>query len=132
MKLSFFGQMRVNAEGKLIHKKKLGDHMHKEFLKNLKEGDIVDVFMEVSSDDGTLAQLAKAHATLRDLSKFTGMSVEELKLVVKEKCGLCYIRTVGDKEVLYCKSLGDLGKDDLSLFIEEIYRLGESMGCPLF
>ena len=101
------------------------------FVSNLEEGDIVEFFYEKQHDDGTLPQLAKIHAMLKQLAMHTGESVENLKLLVKDRAGLCIAREVSGKEYFLAKSFGDCSKDELSLAIQAIIDIGIDVNCPL-
>ena len=98
------------------------------FLAGLVKDQTVNIFMEANKDDGTLDQLAKIHACLAELSRSTGHTVEELKLEVKKATGLCFITNINNERVLYCKTLADCSKEELSSVIEEIVRLGDEVG----
>ena len=87
--------------------------------------------MEIQSDDGSLAQLAKIHAMIRDLSLHTGYSFEDSKLIIKHKAGLCIEKTIEGEKFLYCKSLGDCSKQELSLVIQAIEEVSQNLEHPL-
>jgi len=101
------------------------------FVSNIPENTIVECFYEVQHDDGTLPQLAKIHAMIKELSMFTGETVENMKLLVKDKAGLCIIREVSGKEYFLAKSFGDCSKDELSLAIQAIIEIGQSIDYHL-
>ena len=104
---------------------------YEHFVSHLQEGDIVEFFYEKQHDDGTLPQLAKIHAMLKQLAMHTGESVENLKLLVKDRAGLCIAREVSGKEYFLAKSFGDCSKDELSLAIQAIIDIGIDVNCPL-
>lgn len=101
------------------------------FLSKVPEGTIVEFFYEVTHDDGTLPQLAKLHAMIKPLAMHIGESVENLKLLIKDKAGLCIAREVAGKEYFLAKSFGDCSKDELSLAIQATLELGEQVNFPL-
>ena len=101
------------------------------FVSNIPENTIVECFYEVQHDDGTLPQLAKIHAMIKELSTFTGETVENMKLLVKDKAGLCIVREVSGKEYFLAKSFGDCSKDELSLAIQALIEIGQSIDYPL-
>jgi len=101
------------------------------FVSNIPENTIVECFYEVQHDDGTLPQLAKIHAMIKELSMFTGETVENMKLLVKDKAGLCIIREVSGKEYFLAKSFGDCSREELSLAIQAIIEIGQSIDYPL-
>jgi hypothetical protein len=130
MNLMYSGKLKMK-DGKLIYQKSGQEILYKEFIKNIKEGSVIDVFMEVHEDSGQLSQLARVHAMIREISRDSGMTFNEVKMLVKYNCGYCYEYTVKDKQLLECTSFGDMSKIELSYCIEECYRLGEELGLRL-
>lgn len=104
---------------------------YEQFVSHLKDGDVVEFFYELQHDDGTLPQLAKIHAMLKELSIHTGETVENMKLLVKDRAGLCIAREVSGKEYFLAKSFGECSKEELSLAIQAMIEIGESIGYPL-
>lgn len=101
------------------------------FVSKVPDGSIVECFLEVTHDDGTLPQLAKIHAMIKQLSTHIGESVENLKLLVKDRAGLCIAREVSGKEYFLAKSFGDCSKEELSLAIQAAIEIGEDVGFIL-
>ena len=101
------------------------------FISNIPEGAIVEFFYEIQHDDGTLPQLAKLHVMLKQLSMHIGESVENMKLLVKDKAGLCIAREVAGKEYFLAKSFGDCSREELSLAIQAAIEIGQSIDYPL-
>ena len=104
---------------------------YEHFVSHLQEGDIVEFFYEKQHDDGTLPQLAKIHVMLKQLATHIGESVENLKLLVKDRAGLCIAREVSGKEYFLAKSFGDCSREELSLAIQAAIEIGEQVGCIL-
>ena len=104
---------------------------HELFVSRIPEGTIVEYFYEVQHDDGTLPQLAKLHVMLKELATHIGESVENMKLLVKDKAGLCIAREVSGKEYFLAKSFGDCSREELSLAIQAAIEIGESIDYPL-
>lgn len=98
------------------------------FLKTLEVGQTAGVFIESNKDDGTLDQLAKIHVCIRELAKEIGYTFEEMKLEIKKQSGMCFITTVKDEKVLFCKSLGDASKEELSLVMDSVVEIGDTVG----
>lgn len=130
MKSNHFGKLKKTGD-KLIYIKDKDRISFEEFRKNLPEGAVVEIFLEEVHDDGTLAQLAMAHALIRELSNHTGISFEDLKTLLKEKAGLCLLRNVSGKEYFLCKSLGDADRVELSAFIQAAIDLGHEVNHPV-
>ena len=53
-------------------------------MDKLSEGQQVEVFMGLTSDDGSIAQLAKVHACIRELAKESGYTFDEMKKIIKQ------------------------------------------------
>jgi hypothetical protein len=101
------------------------------FVSNIPDGTIVEFFYEMQHDDGTLPQLAKLHVMLKHLATHIGETVENMKLLVKDRAGLCIAREVAGKEYFLAKSFGDCSKDELSLAIQAAIEIGEEVNFPL-
>lgn len=114
----------VKKNGKLEHRT-IGDlTIYQKFIDEIPEGMKLDMFISAYTDDGTLAQLAKVHAGLREIATHTGESVEDLKVLIKKRIGLLF----NNQEDFYMKSYSDYSKEELSKAIEEVTRLGEELG----
>jgi len=101
------------------------------FVSNLADGAIVEFFYEEQHDDGTLPQLAKLHVMLKQLSMHIGETVENMKLLVKDRAGLCIAREVAGKEYFLAKSFGDCSREELSLAIQAAIEIGEEVNFLL-
>lgn len=97
------------------------------FLESIPEGCLVEIYMEKQSDDGTLAQLAKVHAMIRELATHIGETFEDMKLLVKKRAGLCIEKEIEGSKFLYCKSLGKCNKQELALCIEAMKQIGDAI-----
>ena len=104
---------------------------YEKFVSNLPDGAIVEFFYELQHDDGTLPQLAKLHVMLKQLSMHIGETVENMKLLVKDRAGLCIAREVAGKEYFLAKSFGDCSRDELSLGIQAAIEIGEEVNFLL-
>lgn len=101
------------------------------FVSNIPEGSIVEFFYEVTHDDGTLPQLAKLHVMLKHLATHIGETVENMKVLVKDRAGLCIAREVAGKEYFLVKSFGECSKEELSLAIQAAIEIGQEVNFPL-
>lgn len=97
------------------------------FVSHIAEGTIVECFYEVQHDDGTLPQLAKLHVIIRQLASHIGETVENMKILVKDRAGLCISREVAGKEYFLAKSFGECSKEELSLAIQAAIEIGEDV-----
>jgi hypothetical protein len=101
------------------------------FVSHIPEGAIVEFFYELQHDDGTLPQLAKLHVIIRQLATHVGETVENMKLLVKDRAGLCIAREVAGKEYFLAKSFGECSKEELSLAIQSAIEIGEQVNFPV-
>ena len=97
------------------------------YVSKVPEGSIVECFYEVQHDDGTLPQLAKLHVIIRQLANHVGETVENMKILVKDRAGLCIAREVAGKEYFLAKSFGECSKEELSLAIQAAMEIGEEV-----
>ena len=118
----------MKQNGKLVHIRKADAAQYKLFVDSLAEGQIVDHFMDANVDDGTLPQLAKIHACIRELAKSTGYTFEEMKFEVKKMSGLCVAKDYKGTKFLVCKSFSKCSKDELGTAIETIVSIGNTVG----
>lgn len=130
MNINFFGRLK-KENGELIYINPKDNILYGEFKKNLPEGAIIELYVEEVHDDANLAQLAKVHAMIRELANFTGDTPANMKLIVKEKSGLCLSRNLEGKEYFLCKSFGDASKEELSSAIQVCIEIGEKIGHPI-
>ena len=111
-------------DGKLVPKRDMDKHKLEVYVKNLQEGDTIQVTYEEQSTDGTYAQISKLQACTRELANHLGYSHEEIKDMIKVKAGL--YTAEGD-----IKSFAECSKDELSLAIQTALQLGEQVDFPL-
>ncbi len=94
------------------------------FLKQIGDNHRVSVTYELLNDDKSFAQLAKVHACIKEIAKYTGHSPLEIKKIVKMNAHL-----YSDPETL--KSFADCSKSELGLAIEAAISLGDSLGVNI-
>jgi S-adenosylmethionine:tRNA-ribosyltransferase-isomerase (queuine synthetase) len=117
----------TKKNGNLVHINETTKISYQLFLDKLQEGQEVEVFMGLTSDNGSLAQLAKIHACIRELAKESGYTFDEMKFIVKKHSGLCY--DGGGAE--YCKSFKECSKDELAMAIESAIEIGRDLNINL-
>ena len=117
----------TKKNGNLVHINESTKISYQLFLDKLQEGQEVEVFMGPTSDNGSLAQLAKVHACIRELAKECGYTFDEMKFIIKQHSGLCY--DGGGAE--YCKSFKDCSKEELAIAIESAIELGRDLNINL-
>jgi hypothetical protein len=121
----------IKRNGRLEFSSLAVSKQHEIFVSDVPDGTIVEFFFEVQHDDGTLPQLAKLHAMIRVLSLHIGEPFENMKLLVKDKAGLCLAREVSGKEYFLAKSFGECSREELSLAIQAAIDIGISVSCPV-
>ncbi len=126
MKKNLFSNL-TKKDGKLVYNIKAQENIYNSFVKDLPEGTKVEIFVSVSDGNGTNAQIAKIHVSIRQLANEVGYSFSEMKLLVKRKAGLCFNKNGTE----YCKSFGDCSKEELNSVIQEIIELGDELGSNL-
>ena len=126
MKQNLFSNF-TKRNGKLEYNIKAQETIYNKFVDSLPEGSKIEMFISVSGDNGTNAQIAKIHVSIRELANELGYSFSEMKLQIKRMSGLCFNKNGGE----YCKSFGDCSKDELNSVIQEIIQLGDEVGSNL-
>ena len=81
MKSNLHARLVVN-NGKLDFPSKPQETRFNTFLKEIPDGTAIDIFMGVSTDKGSNAQLARVHAMIRELAQYIGYTFEEMKLQI--------------------------------------------------
>ena len=97
------------------------------YISKIPDGSLVECFYEMQHDDGTLPQLAKLHVIIRQLASHIGETVENMKILVKDRAGLCIAREVAGKEYFLAKSFGECSREELSLAIQAAMEIGEEV-----
>jgi hypothetical protein len=97
---------------------------YNQFKNDLADGEMIELYITKLSDedDKTIGQLAKVHACIRDLARFTGHTFEEMKDAVKEKAGLY------DPASKEYKSFAECSKTELSDAIQICIDIGNTVG----
>jgi hypothetical protein len=131
MNLHFTGKY-IKRNGLLEFSSLASSKQFELFVSHIPEGQIVEVFYEEQHDDGTLPQLAKLHVLIKQLAMHVGESVENMKLLIKDRAGLCIAREVSGKEYFLAKSFAECSKEELSLAIQAAIEIGDDVGFSLW
>ena len=123
----FHGQF-IKTEGNKLVATAKSKGKYEAFVSGMEIGQTVNIFMESNKDDGTLDQLAKVHVCIRELAKELGYTFEEMKLEIKKMSGLCFVTRHKEEDILFCKSLADASKEELSMVMEAILQAGDTVG----
>lgn len=130
MKANHFGKLK-KVNGVLVPATQKDEVIFNTFKDFLAEGDLVEIYLEKVHYDGTIPQLKKIHSMIEDLTINTGYSFEDMKVLVKEKAGLCLSRTTEGREYFLCKSFADCDKIQLSAAIQACIEISITIGHPL-
>lgn len=90
----------------------------KEWIDNLTEGEDIVIKFNVSKQYKSSRQLRLLYSCFRQIAYHTGQSVEDIKLILKLKAGLCFSHTIEGESITVCKSLSDFSKREVSEFIQ--------------
>ena len=123
----YSGTLKKDGD-RLVYLNTADEKIFKLFKDSLDQGQLVDVFFDAQTDDGSLPQIAKIYKCIREIAKETGEDFEDMKLLVKKKAGLCMKKEVEGEVLMYCKSFGKASKDELSMVIETIIKIGDLVG----
>lgn len=132
MSQNIFNSVLVKKDGKLTYDKKTMEKLFNAFVSSIQEGQKVDVIFETQTDTGSTPQIARLHATIREIATDTGHTFEEIKMLVKEKSGLCIQKKEQGQLVTLCKSFGDCSREQLNLAIQASIEIGEALGINLY
>jgi hypothetical protein len=126
MKNNLFVKANIK-DGKLNFPIKATGVKFNEFLKELPDDSNIEIFIGVSGDKGSVPQLAKVHAMIREIAQEIGYTFEEAKSTVKKASGLCFPKEGTES----CKSFADCDKDELNLVIQACIEIGDFTGMNL-
>lgn len=124
MESKLFIAKLVMKNGRLAFKKATDLSLFNMLARQLKEGQSVEQMISFGLEDGTLSQIAKVHACIRDIAKETGDTFTATKVSIKKQCGL--IAMGGD-----VKSFGDCSFSELSDCIHHCVEIGTFLGIDL-
>lgn len=88
------------------------------WLSTLNEDDDVVVKFYVSKQYKSNRQLRLLYSCFRTISAHIGHSVDEVKILMKTKAGVCFSHTIESENITVCKSLSDFSKKELSEFVQ--------------
>ena len=96
------------------------------------KGQEIEAYLTVlNNDEKTAGQLAKAHALIREIANSTGHTIDEIKVIIKERAGLYDPTTIGSTSSAF-KSFANCNKQEMSKAIEECISLGHDLGIYLY
>ena len=115
------------VDGKLQFASKYAENRYNKFLSKFPDGSMIEMFVSAHNEKSSLAQIAKAHAMIRELAYDIGYTFDEMKLQIKRHAGLCIVK---DKTE-YCKSFADCSRQEMDLVIKACIELGDFNGINL-
>jgi hypothetical protein len=104
----------IKKDGKIVYDSPKDKLSYEIFIGKLKEGQKVEMYIDLASSDKSTAQLAKVHACIRELAKESGTTFKEMKNIIKKEAGF------------EDKSFADCSKDELMFAIEACIDLGKN------
>jgi len=108
----------IKKNGKLIFNSLQDKLSYEIFVDKIKEGQVVEMYIDIVGQDHSKLQLAKVHACIRELSKESGYNFDDMKQLIKEKSGLqdkSFANCTKDELMLAIQSCIDIGKDNFNL-----------------
>jgi len=126
----FSGQL-VKSDGKLVYTDNKEKLLYELFIDKLIDGEEVEIFISVKGQKASAAQISKIHTCIRVIAMDLGYSFEDLKVLVKEKAGLCYAVEDEQSIKVVCKSFADCNITEMSLAIEACNQIAEEQGIKL-
>lgn len=105
--------------------------LYNKTIKELPEGTRLTAMFEMSSQDGTMGQLAKLHACIRQLALHLGYDFVDMKTYIKSISGFITTKLIAGKEISRIKSFGDCSKEELGFAIQMCIQFGQTVNCPL-
>jgi hypothetical protein len=108
----------IKKNGELIFNGLQDELSYEIFVDKIKEGQVVEMYIDIVGQDHSKLQLAKVHACIRELSKESGYNFDDMKQLIKEKSGLqdkSFANCTKDELMLAIQSCIDIGKDNFNL-----------------
>lgn len=113
----FLGNL-VKKDSKLGYTNARDKLLYNLFLDKIKEGQEVEIFICLKGHKASPAQIAKVHASIREIAHELGYTFDEMKKLIKERAGLCYDMEEAGVKRNFCKSFADCSLVEIGLAIE--------------
>ncbi len=121
--------MKFDDDGNIVPANLEDVRKLKLFRMSTKKNEILDTYVSmISTDEKSVAQLAKVHALIKEIAVFTGHGADEIKLEVKKKAGLAF-KVESSSSNYSIKSFAECSKDELSAAIQACILIGDGIGC---
>jgi hypothetical protein len=113
----FIGTL-VKSNSKLSYSNGKDKLLYDQFIAKIKDGEEIEIFVCLKGRGTSPAQISKVHACIRELAGELGFPFDDMKLIIKEKAGLCYeVEDEGERKIV-CKSFADCSLLEITLAIE--------------
>jgi hypothetical protein len=113
----FIGTL-VKSNSKLSYSNGKDKLLYDQFIAKIKDGEEVEIFVCLKGRGTSPAQISKVHACIREIAGELGFPFDDMKLIIKEKAGLCYeVEDEGERKIV-CKSFADCSLLEITLAIE--------------
>lgn len=122
----FTGKL-TKKNGKLVYSSSKDKLLYDLFIDKLKEGEEIEIFINVIGAKASTAQISKVHTCIRIIAMELGYSFEDMKLLVKEQAGLC----TNSGNIIHVKSFAECSKEEMTLAIEACNCIAEDNGIIL-
>ena len=108
----------VKKNGKLVFNSLQNKLLYEIFVDKIKEGQIVEMYVDIVGQDHSKLQLAKVHACIREIAKESGYTFDDVKKLGKGMSGLdnkSFADCTRDELTLAIQSCIDIGRDNFNL-----------------
>lgn len=116
-------------DGKFTYAKSSDEALYKKMISETPEDAKIVAMFEIVSQDGTIGQLSKLHACIRQLSLHLGYDFEDMKTYIKHISGFVTTKIIEGKEITRIKSFADCSKEELSFAIQSCINFGNKVNC---
>lgn len=113
----FLGTL-IKKDSKLGYSNSRDKLLYDLFVDKIKEGEEVEIFVCIKGTKASPAQIAKVHASIREIANELGYTFGEMKKLIKERAGLCYDMEDEGTKRNFCKSFADCSIVEIGLAIE--------------
>jgi hypothetical protein len=121
----------IKKDGKVSYFNVTDENQYNLMVKQIPEGSRVCAMFEISSQDGSMGQLAKLHASIRELALHLGYDFEDMKMYIKHLSGFVTERVIEGKKISRVKSFADCSKDELGFAIQMCIDFSNKINNPI-
>ena len=118
-------------DGKFTYCKSSDEALYKKMISETPDDAKIVAMFEIVSQDGTIGQLSKLHANIRQLALHLGYDFEDMKTYIKHISGFVTTKMIEGKEITRVKSFADCSKEELSFAIQSSITFGNTVNCLL-